>query len=1030
MKTRQAIHDEKFNLFGLKNKTDNADYSGYKQYCKPKLAEMLNSLKLDHSYFKAEGNYLYYLDDSGDEVPVLDFVGGFGANLLGHNNPQIKKTIKECLDVNVPVNAQSSIRSAAFRLAKKLNDLLPADSNYLCHFTNSGAESVEAAIKHSYKVHLDFVRRKYEKLTRSLHDFYHHVDGNNLEVILPEGAEDLTKLRDNLDEYNLAQYEEFQNNPVMSALKGSYHGKTSSALKVTFNKTFREGFEGLSAIQTVFIDLDKPERLQEIEKEHQIEFLLPKLDGNKITMEHHKLTKVFAFIFEIVLGEGGVKPVPERTLEKLVAARELVQIPFIIDEIQTGCGRIGNIFGYTDTPLAQIEPEYLLLSKALGGGMVKIGVTMINEKVYGPDFGILHTSTFAEDELSCSVAEKALDLITQNNGELLTQTTEKGAYLQKSLNSLKKKYFNIIKDVRGKGLMIGLEFEDLSNYGPILRYAGRQGFISLLVASWVLHHHNIRILAPLTTLFKGNPGKKRESVLRIQPSVFVTHNEMDDLVKALDECFNIIHHNNEYCLLAHLFNTDISNEKLKTPLQIPVYYPELPAQVEFDARIGFIVHITELKHLIDYYMPSFNRYEFDSKQLVKWWNKLCRFLEPDVMYRTNIEHNGFIVELNLVCIPYFPKYIIKTLTEAKKPATTNSFHKISLQEIEDKIMDAAIVARDLGDERIPTSLVGLGAYTSIVTQNGTCINDYEIPVTTGNAYTTALMGQGIIEAAENHQIEISRSKVAIVGAAGNIGSCLTSLLSFFAGKLYLIGSGKQDSSPRIQKVIYDSLTAILLEIKKQIDNKHSLDEVKLQGIADAIFNTIIKPNLKDLSTPENDTGKEIQKLLNTEKISSECGKKLHELILRKNNGDNPWFCISDMKVLQETDVVAIATNSPDAWLIGPSNVKRGSIVCCASVPSNLSETFKDHQDNYFVFDGGFARLPEGNEIDFVGMPKYGMAYGCLSEALLLAFDGQISSFAKGPLDISQVMKTIELAEMYGFSLGEFRLGDKVHKGYK
>jgi len=290
MKINDVIQDkeaENFDLFELRQKTESNDYLGYKQFCKPKLTEMLNSLKLDYSYTKAKGNYLYYKNNSGDEIPVLDFVGGFGANFLGHNNPDIKKTIKDCLDANVPINAQSAIRPAAQRLAKKLNDLLPANSKYLCHFTNSGAESVEAAIKHAYKVHLDYVMRKYEKLTRELHDLYHHIDGNKLEVTLPQGVEDLSKFRDNLAEYNLAQYEEFQNNPVMTALKGSYHGKTSSALKVTFNKTFREGFEGLSAIQTVFIDLNKPERLQEIEKEQQIGFLLPKLEGNKLTLEHH-----------------------------------------------------------------------------------------------------------------------------------------------------------------------------------------------------------------------------------------------------------------------------------------------------------------------------------------------------------------------------------------------------------------------------------------------------------------------------------------------------------------------------------------------------------------------------------------------------------------------------------------------------------------------------------------------------------------------------------------------------------------------
>ncbi len=516
----------------------------------------------------------------------------------------------------------------------------------------------------------------------------------------------------------------------------------------------------------------------------------------------------------------------------------------------------------------------------------------------------------------------------------------------------------------------------------------------------------------------------------LEPSVFIKNAEIDKLIQALDECFSIIHHNNEFFLLAHLFGAELPDGARKKHTHFPVIYPELPTSIEFDARIGFLVHITELKHLIDYYLPSFKSFEFDSKQLVKWWNRLCRFLEPDIMHRTYIDLDGFIVELNLVCVSYFPRYMIKTMNEARMPVTTNSFHKTLLQEMQDKIMDAAIVARDLGDERIPTSLVGLGAYTSIVTDNGTRMNDFEIPITSGNAYTTALMGQGVIKATEICNMDISLSKVAIVGAAGNIGSCLTSLLSFFAGKLFLIGSGKMDSEQRIHKVINESLAAILTEIKSQLDANNRSDEVKLQGIAAEIFNVMIEPRLQQTVEPANEIAKQLMNFLSVENIPVESGEWLHKLILKENAGKNPWFCISDMDILKETDVVAIATNSSDAWLIGPSDVKKGAIVCCASVPSNLSETFREHKEDYFVFDGGFAQLPDGNEIDFVGMPKNGMAYGCLSEALLTAFDGRISSFAKGKINISQVMKTIELAEMYGFSLGEFRLGDAVHKGYR
>jgi hypothetical protein len=94
-------------------------------------------------------------------------------------------------------------------------------------------------------------------------------------------------------------------------------------------------------------------------------------------------------------------------------------------------------------------------------------------------------------------------------------------------------------------------------------------------------------------------------------------------------------------------------------------------------------------------------------------------------------------------------------------------------------------------------------------------------------------------------------------------------------------------------------------------------------------------------------------------------------------------------------------------------------------PPNLSAAFRCHMDDYFVFDGGFARLPEGSRIDFVGMPGGTLAYGCLSETLLLAFNRRHASFARGPLTVAQVLETIRLAEQYGFTLGELKLGDKV-----
>lgn len=1002
-------------------KARHGHYTLYQQYCKPKLASMLNSLKLDYAYEKAKGNYVFYKDDAGEEVPVLDLVGGFGATFLGHNNPRLKDVLKNSLDRDVPMFAQSAIRPVASRLAQKLNELIPSENTYYCNFSNSGAESVETAFKHAYKVRLDTISRKYEVITRGMQNIFHRINEEKIVIVLPDGATDILQFRDDINRHNQLQYEKFQKNPVFCSFKGAFHGKTTSALKVTWNKTFREGFEGLSAVEAIFIEPGSPMQLKDIVQEHAVHFKIPEVNGDKMVVKNYMMTTVTAMILEIVLGEGGVKPLSDQTLEKLATLHEELNIPFIIDEIQTGCGRTGAVFGYADTPLTSIEPEYVLLGKALGGGIVKIAVTMINAKVYDPDFGLLHTSTYAEDDISCTVALETLNILTENENSLLREAKSKGAYLRSQLLKLKDKYPQIVKDVRGKGLMTGLEFTDLSEYGPLFRYAGRQGFISLLVSSYLLQHHQIRISAPLATLFKGNPGEKRESVLRIQPPVFITKEETSKLTDALDEVFNIITSNNEFCLLAHLLDADVSETERQHPRSMPVLYPGSLPQPGFNARIGFIVHITAIKHLIDYYLPAFKAYSFEEAKLIKWWNKLCRFLEPDIMYKTLIKSGKTVVETNFICVPYFAKYMIKTYANAKIENSVDPFAKKQLTEMQDKIMDAVLLAKELGDERVPTSIVGLGAYTSIVTENGDTLNDFEIPVTTGNAYTTALMVQGILKASAMLKRDIRSAVIAVVGASGNIGSTVSAFLAFHGQKLVLIGSERSGSAERMKETITTCLKSILDEIKSQFLSADTPGKAELEGIAGEVYTHYVQPCFNDCTQYAG--MKEVVAAIRSEaiEITDHHAEILEAAIIEKNPLKiNPYFETNTLEALRRCDIVAIATNSPDG-LINPGSVKKGAILCCASVPSNLSEAFKDHLHKFFVFDGGYAKLPKDNTISFVGMPADGFAYGCLSETLLMAFDEQKSSFAKNKITLKQVMKTMALAEKYGFEIGGFRL---------
>ena len=998
---------------------DERPESDYRTLCKPKTADLLEALGLNVSFRRAAGNYAFY-EREGDlhETAVLDLVGGFGACLFGHNNPEIREHLIGLLLDDRPAFVQGASRPEAARLACELNEHLQAKGAYYCNFVNSGAEAVEATIKHAYKVRFDAIREAYEDVSRRLNDFYHECDGREDPVELPEGFSDLSKFRDTIDEHNLGQFEDFQNNPVVCALKGSFHGKTTSALKLTFNKTYREAFEGLSSIKTVFFERNRPERVAEIIRDNQVSFLLPKLEGNAVVVETISMTKVIGLVMEIIQGEGGVRPVPDDTLRYLADAHDELGVPYIVDEIQTGFGRAGALALFENTPLGEIEPEYLVFGKALGGGILKISASLVHESVYDPDFGLLHTSTFGEDGLSCAVGSFVVEMLTREGGRMLDEINSKGRYFKSRLDELKKKHPSIIKEVRGRGLMLGLEFTDLNDFGPLFRYAGQKGFLSLLVASYLLHHHDVRVLAPLSTLFKGNPGKRRASIIRLQPPVTITRQEIDRFIEALDETLSVIASDDEFLLLAHLVGA--SPERIPDAPERITRRRISDARTRFDARIGFIVNVTRLEYLIEYYLPSFSRYRYDERRLAAWWNTLSRFLEPELIHRTYVGSEGFVVEVNIIVVPYLAESMIR-LYAAGRHDDAGRVPRQRLKELIDHIQDAAIVARDLGDERIPTSIVGLGSFTSIVTNNGLDMNDYEIPITTGNAYTTGLMIQGFEEAATVKDVSLPDATVAVVGAGGNIGRILSTLLAFRVGRLVLIGRDTPEGREKVSVTRRECLRTILTAVAERVQNGADLSDIELDGIAGSIYESVIRRALGDEAAGDPRAAFVAALRDGSEPTDRDVDALEETLAMLSDEGEDALIVTGDMDDLRRCDLVAIATNSTNARLIGPDQVRKGAIVGCASVPSNLSKNFACSTDDHFVFDGGYARLPDGDEIDFVGMPRDGLAFGCLCETLLAGFDGVNKSFVKGNLNASHVLRTLEMAETYGFVLGDFQL---------
>ena len=209
-------------------------------------------------------------------------------------------------------------------------------------------------------------------------------------------------------------------------MEKSFHGRTITTITATGQEKFRKGFEPLTQ-GFKYAPYNNIEALKKV-----------------IT------DKTCAIMLEPIQGEGGVNVPDKKYLEevrKLCDERELV---LILDEVQTGMGRTGKLFAYEHSG---IKPDIFTLAKGLGGG-IPIGAMIAKDEVAEFFTPGSHASTFGGNPFVCSVALTVLEVIEKDG--ILKNCEEMGEYLAKKLNGLAKE-FKFIKEVRGKGLLIGME---------------------------------------------------------------------------------------------------------------------------------------------------------------------------------------------------------------------------------------------------------------------------------------------------------------------------------------------------------------------------------------------------------------------------------------------------------------------------------------------------------------------------------------------------------------------------------------------
>jgi predicted acetylornithine/succinylornithine family transaminase len=262
----------------------------------------------------------------------------------------------------------------------------------------------------------------------------------------------------------------------MIALEGGFHGRTMGALALTGNEAYRKPFEPLVG-ETIF------------------------LPANDIAALESAVTPDTAGIFlEPILGEGGIVPLTAEYLRAARAAADRVGAVLVFDEIQSGLGRTGHLFVFQEMGVA---PDLVTLAKPLGGGL-PLGAVLVSERIAPLVKPGHHGTTFGGNPIACRLGLETLSEIV--DGGLLEGIRETGEWFGKKLRNAKKRSKGAIVDVRGRGLMWGVE----------LNRDAAEVQKALLQKSFVV-------------------GTSRAKVLRLLPPYVVPRPALSGFVKALEE---------------------------------------------------------------------------------------------------------------------------------------------------------------------------------------------------------------------------------------------------------------------------------------------------------------------------------------------------------------------------------------------------------------------------------------------------------------------------------------------------------------
>lgn len=289
----------------------------------------------------------------------------------------------------------------------------------------------------------------------------------------------------------------------------AFHGKTRGSLSITDSTLYQNEFTLMgTTLRVPFGD---------------IEALRRRLEGDP---------EIGVLILETIQGGAGIIPAPAEYWREVRALCDKHKVVWIADEVQCGVGKTGKFFAYEH---AGVVPDVVVLAKSLGGGKAAVGAVITRKPLYMQAYGdsktaIIHAqATFGGMGESCATAIETLNVLYDEN--LMENAARQGALLISELKRLQEKFPHMIKDVRGQGLMVGLEFQDFSQTMPSL-FRGvlskaddkLKGSLCGFLGAILLRDHDI-----LVSFTEYN-----RNVMRLQPPLIVTEEEIRRFIAALE----------------------------------------------------------------------------------------------------------------------------------------------------------------------------------------------------------------------------------------------------------------------------------------------------------------------------------------------------------------------------------------------------------------------------------------------------------------------------------------------------------------